>query len=240
MNHVERSAGTLALLVACACPLHASATPSRAEAVVAASKRATGGAAWDALQGCAEEGTHGSGSVAYRTWFSLRHYGMRVESRRDGAIRMMGFDGHSGWRTSAAGTAEISDDPNARREAITTTYLSSNGFYFPDRFPASFRYLRQAVRDGLRFDVLEITPEGGRPLEYWFDRRSHLLLRVIDNQGPRPVVVEASDYRRAGAISVAFALTTRDADGAILDQGAVTSLRCGPVDEALFAAPRTL
>ena len=31
------------------------------------------------------------------------------------------------------------------------------------------------------FDVIEIAPTGGRPLEVWFDVRTHLIQRVVGN-----------------------------------------------------------
>lgn len=66
----------------------------------------------------------------------------------------------------------------------------------------------------------------------------HLIRRVVDIQGQPPVTVEAADYRRVGNVKVAFSLTVIGPDGKVADQGAVTSLRCGPVDRTLFAPPR--
>lgn len=214
----------------------AASPESRAAAVVAASKRATGGAAWDAVQGCHEEGTRGGGAIAYTTRFSLMHYGLRIDSQRDGNTRSMGFDGKSAWQSMGGKTA-VSADPDALREATLTDYLSINGFFFPDRFPATFRYLREASEAGDRFDVLEITPAGARPLEIWFDRRSHLIRRVVDTRGTPPATVEASDYRTVGGLTVAYKLITLGADGKIVDTGAVTSFQCGPIDDSIFDPP---
>lgn len=224
-------------LLACADSGRAQAPQSRAQTVVAASKRVTGGSAWDELQGCHEEGTHAAGAVAYRTWFSLRRYGIRMESRRGETGGAIGFNGTASWRTNGGGGVDIASEGDAVREAVTTAYLSSNGFFFPARFPAAFRYVREAAHGGRTYDVLEIAPEGGRPLEYWFDRTSHFLGRVVDRQGTPPVTVEATDYRRAGRVTVAFTLTTIGPDGAALDRGNLISFACGPIDAALFDPP---
>ncbi len=82
-------------------------------------------------------------------------------------------------------------------------------------------------------------PRGGRPVDYWFDRETHLLARVVDNQETPPVTIEAGDYRRVGAVAVAFSLNRIGPDGAVLDRGVVTSLTCRSVDAALFDPPRT-
>lgn len=215
----------------------AQAPISRAQEVVMASKQATGGTAWDTLEGCYEEGTHADGRISYRTWFSMRRYGMRMESDRDGATRTVGFNGRSRWQKNGTDIVEVSRDKAALVEAITTAYVSSNGFYFPQRFPADFRYVREAVHGGRKFDVVQITPRGGRGAEYWFDRATHFLSRVVDKQEAPPIVFEARDYRRAGKVSVAFNLSRLGPDGAVVDQGVLTSLTCHSVDAALFDPP---
>jgi hypothetical protein len=228
--------GGLALLALLAAAGPARAQDSRAEAVVAASKQAMGGAAWDRLEGCHETGSHGDGAIAYQTWFRLTGYGMRVEGRRGDSVRSHGFNGRVSWQASDGGPAQVGSGEAEVSEALTTAYVSSNGFFFADRFPATSRYLREAEQSGRRFDVVEIVPERGRALEYWFDRASHYLARVVD---PRDgAVVEAGDYRRVGALVVAFSLTVHGPDGSVQDRGALTSLTCGPTDPSLFDPPR--
>ena len=212
-------------------------TPT-AETIVAASKRATGGSAWDKPQGCTERGTHADGAVTYLTRFSLREYGMRTDGNRGGNVRSIGFDGKVRWQTAGPGKAEIGFDPASRREAIVTNYLSINGFFFPDRFPATFRFVRAAAEGARQFEIVEVTPKGGRPLEVWFDGRTHLIQRVVDIQGTPAVRVEASDYRRgAGGLMVAYRLDVFGPDGSLIDRGAVASFRCGRVDPAIFTPP---
>ncbi len=211
---------------------------SRAETVIAASKRATGGAAWDRPQGCVERGTHADGAISYLTRFSLRGYGMRTDGDRGGTVRSMGFDGRTRWQSAGPDKVEAGSDAASMQEGIVTNYLSINGFFFPDRFPASFEYVRSATEGARQFDVLAITPRGGRPLEVWFDRRTHLIQRVVDTQGTPAVRVEAGDYRRgAGGLTVAYRLDVFGPDGSVMDRGRVASFRCGQVDPTVFSPP---
>ena len=223
-------------LAGCAHPV-ATSPQSRADAVLAASKLASGGEVWDAPQGCVETGTHADGAVTYKTWFNLRRYGMRVESERAGSKRVMGFNGAVSWMVDPAGKVLLRNDVDSLKEAINTAYLSNNSFFFPDRFPADFKYLREAAEGGVTFDVVEVTPRGGRPMELWFDRRSHLLARVVDTLGKPPVTVTAGDYRRIDNMAVAFALDVSGPDGKVVDRGRVTSISCGAIDEKLFDPP---
>lgn len=233
-----------ALLAASGCqtiqaqPAQLQPTPSRAEQVVAAAKAASGGAAWDAPRGCIEEGTRGDGASAYTTRFSLRDYGMRVDNRRGGSTQSMGFDGTASWRTDAAGQTMVDSGEAAVREAVTTAYLSINGFFFPERFPATFTYVREDRVGERRYDVIDMLPARGRVFQVWFDRETHLIGRVVDGTGDRAVTVEASDYRTVGGLTVAYALRVTGPDGSVLDQGRLTSFRCGTVDSGVFVAPR--
>jgi len=235
MRKLGRCGVALLAVVALAGPVRAQA-PS-AEAVVAAAKRAMGGSAWDGLEGCHEQGSHGDGAIAYQTWFRLTGYGMRVEGRRGESVRTNGFNGQVSWQAADGAAPRLATGEAELREAVTTAYVSSNGFFFPDRFPATMRYLREDAHGERRFDVVEIVPDRGRALEYWFDRNTHYLGRVVD---PRDgVTVDAGDYRRVGQLAVAFSLTVSAPDGTVQDRGALTSLVCGPSDAALFDPPPT-
>lgn len=235
MREFRRRGTALLALLVLAGPARAQ-VPS-AEAVVAAAKQAMGGRAWDRLEGCHEQGSHGDGAIAYQTWFRLTGYGMRVESRRGDSVRTNGFNGLVSWHAVDGAAPRLGTGEAELREAVTTAYVSSNGFFFPGRFPATFRYLREDAHGDRRFDVIEIVPDRGRALQYWFDRSTHYLGRVVD---PRDgVTVEAGDYRRVGELAVAFSLTVSSPDGTVQDRGVLTSLVCGPIDAALFDPPTT-
>jgi hypothetical protein len=59
-------------------PAPLAAQPPSAASVLAAAKEASGGAAWDRIDGLAERGGHGG--TASRTWLDFRRPGMRMES----------------------------------------------------------------------------------------------------------------------------------------------------------------
>jgi hypothetical protein len=224
----------LALMLLPACASAPGPGPSAAS-VLAAAKAASGGAAWDRIDGLTERGSHGG--MPYRTWLDFRRPGMRMESGAGEATRIHGFDGETDWTARGAGAAQVSRDPAFLRETVTTFYFSNSGYFFPDRFPAATRYLRQEAEGNRRFDAIEVAPEGGRPVELWFDRNTHLLARIVDRTGPPPVTITASDYRRVGGVLVAFGATVRTIDGTVVDEGRIDSIEFGPVAPRLFDPP---
>lgn len=218
----------LAAMAALAWPHLAFAAPTAAE-VLAAAKAASGGKAWDALTGSYEKGAHGP--VTYETWLDFRAYGMRMASVTPKGSQEQGFDGAVAWRRAGDGPPQISRDPAALREATITAYVSANGFFFPERFPAQADYLRQEAG----FDVVRVEPKGGRPVELWFDATTRLLGRIVDPAGPRPVTVSLSDYRKVGDVLIAFRAVVTGPNGDVLDEGTVGAVEHHPVDRSLFA-----
>src|SRR5580704_15278236 len=79
-----------------------SAAPDpRAQAVLAAAKAASGGAAWDQMPGWHEVGIHNG--ARYETWLDPYRYGMTTQETRDGKTSDHRFNGQTIWRRNMAG-----------------------------------------------------------------------------------------------------------------------------------------
>lgn len=116
---------------------------------------------------------------------------------------------------------------------MATAYVSMNGFFFPERFPAKADYLR----DEAGFQVVRLEPQGGRSVELWFDASTHLLARIVDAAGPQPVTVSLSDYRKVGDVLIAFRAVVTGPNGVVLDEGKVSTVEHRPVERSVFAPP---
>ena len=204
--------------------------PPEASAVLAAAKAASGGVALDALEGSHENGTHSG--APYQTWLDFRHYGMRSESGTGDTVRARGFNGKVAWQG-----AQASSEPAMLAEAVTTAFSSNNGFFFPDRFPMTARYLRADAIGSHAFDVVEVAPQGGRAFELWFDRETHLMGRIAAPRGRPAVTVDISDYRKVGATLIGFRGVIKLRDGTQVDELKVESVEFGPVDRRRFDPP---
>jgi hypothetical protein len=224
----------LAFLLIAAPAGFAAAAPhrdSKAEAVLARSKAASGGAAWDRFEGWYEEGLHND--QPYRVWLDQRAWGRRVEARVGTVEMIMGYDGRTAWRKVGDALTTMTDAASLS-EARISAFVSNNGYYYRDRFPATASYARRA-RDGKsQYDVIEMQPEGARAVRLWFDGKTHLLARIEDVTGEPPVTVHISDYRRVEGVLIAFAGYITDAAGTVLDRGTVTSVVHRPVSRSLF------
>ena len=221
-------------LLACGTPASMTSAEGHARVVLAAAKAATGGSAWDAMNGVDETGEHGG--VVYRTRLDFHAYGMRVDTTRDGSPAVLGYNGQVAWRSVGASTMTLSDDA-ALADRRQSAYISMNGYFFPDRFPARFTDLGQR-RDGQRsYDVIRAEPEGARGIDLWFDAQTHFLARMVDYASVPAVTVTVSDYRSVGGVQFAFHGVITDASGNVMDVAEVRSMAPTDIDRAIFDPP---
>jgi hypothetical protein len=122
-----------------------------------------------------------------------------------------GFDGTVVWQQDDAGQTTLQGSEDALRGAANAAYQNARGYWHPDRFPADIVYVRQTAEGADTFDVLRITPKGGRPMEEWFDAKSHLLSRTVEKGATRTTTTYFSDYHRVHGAQVAY--TVRQTTG---------------------------
>jgi hypothetical protein len=223
---------TAALLLAPA--VHAQEAPDPAS-IVAAAKQASGGAAWDSLDGSWEQGEHGG--RAYETWLDFHSYGMRNMIPAGGGTLARGFNGKVSWNWAKLGGTKINDDAE-RIESLVTAYVATGGYFWPDRFPATLTWRRAATDAGHSYDVIEAVPAGGRAVEFWFDRESHLLGRIVDITGTPAVSVILSDYRQVGPVLIAHAAEIRLPDGTVAGYGKVDKVELRKIERSQFDPPK--
>jgi hypothetical protein len=209
----------VAAIVALACCLATAASAqtysAAARQVLARAQAASGGQAWSSLRGLHETG-HRDGRP-YESWVDPIRFGLRVETKEAAGRHVRGFNGFADWRILPDGRILGVNDHAAMAQARTTAFLAAWAFYYPSRFAADGGHLGVRQAGGRSFDVLKVRPSGGEPRELWFDRRTHLLARVVDRTGARPVTTDLSDYRRVGSLLLPFRMSA--------DRGGWTDLR---------------
>ena len=205
-----------------------------AEAVLAAAKRASGGNAWDKLPGLQLKGE--GGGARFTMWFDLHDYGQRMELEKDGKPMEQGYNGQSSW-TTVAGKTTLEKDPRNLALARNGAYFGSTGYFFPTRFKAAFKYLRLEHEGAASFDVIEVTPEGGIPVELWFDRKTRLLDRYMDRAGPQVIKIAQLDYRWAAGVRIPFRARITDPSGKVLEEGRSDHAASAAIDRKQFDPP---
>jgi len=207
-------------------------------AIIAAFKNATGGTAWDGMQGVYRTDVH-SGQT-YLTWVDLRRPALRMESQgAGGARRIEAYNGRDAWWRGGGFSGdgrglEVSRGFRDQYQASTDAFIAAQGYFFPDRFPFSARWIREAREGETVLDVVEMAPEGGFVRDYWFDRASGLLVRITTPDDPRATRIELADYRAIGPVRIAHARTVRSWRGSVLDRGELRTLEFRAIPRRTF------
>jgi hypothetical protein len=182
------------------------APPPDPAGVLAQAKAASGGAAWDALRTQHSKVSIRTGSIGgsaerwseFATGRSLLNYTIGPVS---GAA---GFDGTTAWTQDAAGKSEVVTDPAAREIAINAAYRDRLAFWYPERAPARIAYKERAQADGAWFDVVRITPDGGRPFELWINTETKLIERMVEREAATTRIEYYSDLRDVAGVKIPF------------------------------------
>src|SRR5665213_1673999 len=124
-----------------------------------------------------------------------------------------GFDGHEAWMRDLSGAVTPQSGGDTRQLAVNEAWRDANLWWARGRGGANIASLGIRAEDGERYDVLSITPKGGKAFEAWFDATSHLLARTVEPQGFQTITTFFSDYRPADGVLIAGKQVTDDGTG---------------------------
>ena len=80
--------------------------------------------------------------------------------------------------------------------AINNAYRNANLWWSADRGGAAIKNDGEKTEGGATYDVLTITPKGGKPFDAWFDVETHLLYRIAETQGAQVMTTtHITNYR---------------------------------------------
>ncbi len=187
---------------------HVSNAATEPGAVLARMKEAEGGAAWDSLRSAhtrsklAAAGLTGS----MERWEDLRD-GRLLERLQLGPLTgASGYDGSLLWSQDSSGQSHTEDEGDGRLGGLAEAFRRAHGYWYPERFPATFESLGSRADHGRHFDVVRVSPAGARPFELWIDSSSHLLDRIVEKRAIETRTTYLSDYRTVGSVRVPFHL----------------------------------
>ncbi len=181
-------------------------TPPEALAVLGAAKAASGGSAWNDLRQQHSKVTLSTSGLSgpverWSEFLTGRSYLTYSLGPTSGAI---GFDGKQGWTQDSSGESRTESSRTSRELAVNTAYRDQLAFWFPDRHPATIRMKPQETRDGATFDVVSITPEGGREFDLWINADTHLIERLVEREATETRTEYYMDFRDVGMLRLPF------------------------------------
>lgn len=175
-------------------------------AILAAAKAASGGTAWNAL-------------TVQHTLVALMAGGLSGEAERWSEIATgrsllryslgpiagtLGYDGTSTWSQDASGKTVAGTDETEAQLAANAAYRDRLAFWFPARHAASITYKSRSFVDGADFDVVAITPNGGRQFELWVNTDTKLIERLVEREANATRTEIYMDWKDVRGLKIPF------------------------------------
>ncbi|HEX3942601.1 MAG TPA: hypothetical protein VHW69_00800 [Rhizomicrobium sp.] len=178
----------------------------KARALMAALRVASGGKALDKHDAFHETGTIIRDGKAgtyemYGGLHALRTAGIHT---LEGKVGGGGFDGTTAWHFGPDGKVMKSTNVKEVANARSDAYFTLGAYNWPERFPATFRYLGSLSYQSKLYDVVEVTPEGATPADLWLDKKTHRIARVTVTDGHDSASIEIWDYRPVEGTRIGF------------------------------------
>ena len=140
--------------------------------------------------------------------------GAFVESYEIGPTKgANGWDGETAWMKDISGAMTRQDGGDKRALAVNQAYRYANAWWRKDRGGAAITFVG-LKKDGERErTVLRVTPRNGKAFEAWFDNKSHMLARIVEEQGYFQITTEFSDYRPVNGVMIAHQVVVDSGTG---------------------------
>jgi predicted aspartyl protease len=215
-------------------------TPPDPYAVLGAAKTASGGRAWDRLRTQHSNVTLNAGGMTGKVerWSDLgngRSYLTYSLGPMSGAI---GYDGETSWSQDQSGQSRAESAQAARELAVNAAFRDKLGFWFADRGRAAIDWKARAQADGSEFDVITVTPEGGRPFELWVNTETRMIERLVEQEQGVTRTEAYSDFREVEKVKVPFRVRASRGDPKYDELILVDSLEYNvPLDKITFTQP---
>lgn len=209
-------------------------------AALARWKEAMGGSAWDGVRSShsrirIETGGLKGTDEGFDDLLTGRHYENLKLGPFTGAE---GWDGQSGWTQDNSGQSKRMEGGDEVEGAVNNAYSRCLAYWYPDRWPATVEDGGTHEVGGRRFQVVKITPKGGRLFEIWIDASTWLVDHIVEKQAIETRTIFFSDYRAVDGKKIAFASRSTNGETQYDQIFAVDSVEFDvPLDESKFRMP---
>jgi hypothetical protein len=183
-------------------------------ALLAAAKAASGGAAWDAMKSQHSQVKLGAANLegSVERWSDITS-GKSVLRYSIGPLAGgAGFDGKAVWTQDGTDPPKVETAAGALELAANAAYRDRLAFWYQDRAPARIVYKERADVEGRKFDVVSITPNGGRAFEFWINPESKLIERLVEREADVTRTEIYTDRRDVQGVKIPFHVRTTRGD----------------------------
>lgn len=198
------------LLVVLALPLAAQTSADKTApdptTLLQAAKTATGGKAWDTFttQRSTVRLTTGGMTGKVERWVDIRSGRSYLRYAVGTLTGAQGFDGKVAWSEDGSGQSRPEISSVGKELAANAAYRDRLAFWYPERGRARIEFKEHATVGAQGYDVVTLTPEGGRPFEFWINSDNRVIERLVESEGAETRIEIFSEYRDVQGVKLPF------------------------------------
>jgi hypothetical protein len=124
-----------------------------------------------------------------------------------------GWNGTTSWNSNVQGIVRIDGGESTRLSNIDQGYMAAYAYLRADMGGASATFVGVRHNGSTTYDIVEITPPGGTPLDLSIDAKTNLIAKVEGRVGLVSQTITYSNYRRTDGIEIPFHVVAQDSNG---------------------------
>ena len=149
-----------------------------------------------------------------------------------------GWDGKQSWTLDQTGLVIVDGSELGRSTAVNQAYFSNYDLWTPGCGGATVAWGGSKNVKGKNYDVLTLTPPTSRlPIDLWFDRATHLPVKMEQTAGPLVTTVTLAEFKPVNGLMIPYRVDTSTSSG--IASFAATRVEANPPDGASHLAAPT-
>ena len=150
-----------------------------------------------------------------------------------------GWDGNESWTLDQTGLVIVDGSELGRSTAINQAYFGNYDLWTPGCGGATVAWGGSKKEKDKNYDVLTLTPPKSRlPIDLWFDRATHLPVKMEQTAGTQVTTVILADFKPVDGLMIPYRVDTTTSSG--IASFAATRVEANPPDGAShLAAPKS-
>ena len=189
-------------------------------ALLQAARTASGGSAWDRFvsQHSKVRILSGGRSGTAERWVDMRGGRSFLKFEVAALTGTQGFDGKVAWSQDGTNQPRPEISTVGRELAVNAAYRDKLAFWYPDRGGARIEFKEHTSIGVTGYDVVRITPEGGRPFEFWINGDTRLIDSMVEPEAVDTRTESYGDFREVQGVKVPFRVRSIRSDDPRTDE----------------------
>jgi hypothetical protein len=151
-----------------------------------------------------------------------------------------GWNGNESWNLDQTGLVIVDGSVLGRSTAVNQAYFGNYDLWTPGYGGATVAWGGSKSEKGNSYDVLTVTPpKSSLPIDVWFDRATHLPVKVVQTAGPMVTIMTMADFKPVDGLLIPYRLDTSTNTGDSTSFTATSIEANPPAGAAHLAAPKS-